>query len=37
MSLRQQYLPYSVEGGKREISDIYATLDFFPKRKPKHV
>ena len=30
-------IPYSVLAGKRETSDIYATLDFCPKRKPNEM
>lgn len=30
-------IPYSEAEGKRETSDIYATLDFCPKRKPNEM
>ena len=33
----KEHIPFSVLAGKRETSDIYATLDFFPKRKPREI
>lgn len=32
---KYMYIPDSVEGINREISEIYATLVLRPKRKPK--